>query len=134
MDRANLKSSHIQQKIQEKRAELEYLNEIKRNSGILTTQLETLLSKLNDMADGTEAVALVLSNWQNVVSAVSLASLGLYKYSKKDYETETPLPEYLVRIKLEKDDAPEIAESEEDDTEGDNVAENVELHSDFEDE
>ncbi|CAH2353399.1 DASH complex subunit Dad2p [[Candida] railenensis] len=132
MDRVSWKSSHIQQKIAEKRAELEHLNEIKRNSGILTGQLETLSSKLNDIADGTEAVALVLSNWQNVVSAVSLASLGLYKYGQKDYETGTPLPEYLVRIKLEKDDAPEIQESEEEEDVGEDAEENIEIQSDKE--
>lgn len=107
-------STHIQQKISEKRAELDHLNEIRRFTAILTGQLDTLESKLNDMAEGTEAVALVLSNWQNVVNLVSLASLALLKYSQGDYETGTPLPEYLVRIPLDKDDAPEIAESEED--------------------
>lgn len=99
-----MKSNFIQQKIAEKRSELESLNEIKKFTSILTGQLENLESKLNDMAEGTESVALVLSNWQNVVNSISLASLGLLKYSQKDYETGTPLPEYLVRIPLDKDD------------------------------
>lgn len=105
MDRRTvLKSTHIQQKIAEKRAELENLNEIKKFTSILTNQMEELEDKLDYMADGTENVALVLSNWQNVVKSVSLASLGLLKYSEKDYENGTPLPECLVRIKLDKDD------------------------------
>ncbi|CAK7894689.1 DASH complex subunit Dad2p [[Candida] anglica] len=104
MDRIPMKSNFIQQKIAEKRSELESLNEIKKFTSILTGQLENLESKLNDMAEGTESVALVLSNWQNVVNSISLASLGLLKYSQKDYETGTPLPEYLVRIPLDKDD------------------------------
>lgn len=94
-------SSSIQQKIAEKRAELESLNEIKHFTSTLTRQLEQLEQKLADMADGTEAVALVLSNWQNVVNSVSLASLGLLKYSLNDYDLGAPLPEYLVRIPLE---------------------------------
>lgn len=111
MDR--LKSTHIQQKIADKREELNHLTELKKFTAILNTQLETLESKLNDMAEGTEAVALVLSNWQNVVNSVSLASLGLLKYSQRDYEESTPLPEYLVRIRLEEENAPEIPGSDE---------------------
>lgn len=116
MDRRTvLKSTHIQQKIAEKKAELENLNEIKKFTSILTNQLDELENKLDYMADGTESVALVLSNWQNVVKSVSLASLGLLKYSEKDYETGTPLPECLVRIKLDKDDnvGEDIQEKEE---------------------
>lgn len=116
MDRRTvLKSTHIQQKIAEKKAELENLNEIKKFTSILTNQLDDLENKLDYMAEGTESVALVLSNWQNVVKSVSLASLGLLKYSEKDYETGTPLPECLVRIKLDKDDnvGEDIQEKEE---------------------
>ncbi|CAG86011.2 DEHA2C06138p [Debaryomyces hansenii CBS767] len=116
MDRRTvLKSTHIQQKIAEKKAELENLNEIKKFTSILTNQLDELENKLDYMAEGTESVALVLSNWQNVVKSVSLASLGLLKYSEKDYETGAPLPECLVRIKLDKDDnvGEEIQEKEE---------------------
>lgn len=111
MDRKTvLKSSHIQQKITEKRAELENLNEIKRFTAVLTNQLDQLQDKLNLMADGTESVALVLSNWQNVIKSVSLASLGLLKYTEKDYEEGVPFPEGLVRIKLDKDQEEESEE------------------------
>ncbi|CUM56444.1 unnamed protein product [Debaryomyces tyrocola] len=116
MDRRTvLKSTHIQQKIAEKKAELENLNEIKNFTSILTNQLDELENKLDYMAEGTESVALVLSNWQNVVKSVSLASLGLLKYSEKDYDTGAPLPECLVRIKLDKDDnlGEDIQEKEE---------------------
>lgn len=94
----------VQQKIEQKRAELEYLQEIHKITHVLTNQLDDLDSKLEVMSDGAESAALVLSNWQNVVKSVSLASLGLMKYTSKDYETQTPLPECLVRIKLDKDD------------------------------
>ncbi|KAK7680131.1 DASH complex subunit dad2 [Cerrena zonata] len=85
----------VQQKIEQKRAELEYLQEIHKITDVLTNQLDDLDSKLEVMSDGAESAALVLSNWQNVVKSVSLASLGLMKYTSKDYETQTPLPECL---------------------------------------
>lgn len=93
----------IQQKVIEKRAELDYLRDIRKTTSTLTGQLHELEGKLDTMADGAESAALVLSNWQNVVKSVSLASLGLMNYSKKDYEELQPLPECLVRIKLEKE-------------------------------
>lgn len=99
-----VQSTHIQQKIADKRAELENLTEVKNLTGSLTAQLKDLEVKLAAMSDGTESVALVLSNWQNVVRSVSLASLGLLKYSEDDYETGKPMPETLVRIPLSKDE------------------------------
>ncbi|RLV82749.1 DASH complex subunit [Meyerozyma sp. JA9] len=99
-----LKSTHIQQKIAEKRAELENLTEIKNLTQNLTSQLKDLETKLSAMSDGTETVALVLSNWQNVVRSVSLASLGLLKYSEEDYKNGNPMPEPLVRIPLAKEE------------------------------
>lgn len=99
-----LKSTHIQQKIAEKRAELENLTEIKNLTQNLTSQLKDLETKLSAMSDGTETVALVLSNWQNVVRSVSLASLGLLKYSEEDYKNGSPMPEPLVRIPLAKEE------------------------------
>lgn len=109
MDKGVLKSSHILQKITEKRNELESLNEIKKFSAMLNSQLEELEDKMNCMAEGTESVALVLSNWQNVVRSVSLASLGLLKYTakEKDEKTTMPMPECLVRIRLDSEDAKE---------------------------
>lgn len=95
--------SSIQRKIQEKKEELQHLNELKQFTGVLSGQLEQIEERLDTMADGAESVALILSSWQNVVNSVSLASLGLLKYSTKDYETKTPLPECLVRINLDKD-------------------------------
>lgn len=94
----------LQEKINAKREELHDLQELKNFTGILVSQLEQIEGKLDTMADGAESVALILSNWQNVVNSVSLASLGLLKYSSKDYEQDTPLPETLVRIALDKDE------------------------------
>lgn len=92
------------QKIIEKRADLEKLQEFRQLTNELATSLEQVGEKLDIMKDGTESVSLILANWQNVVKSISLASLGLMKHSDQDYETKTPLPEALVRIKLDKDD------------------------------
>ena len=108
--RPAIKSSIIQQRIADKRAELENLSDIKKLTSNLTSQLEQLESKLDYMAEGTESVALVLSTWQNVVRSVSLASLGILKYGEKDYEEGCPLPESLVRIRLDKDQEQEDQE------------------------
>lgn len=108
-----LKNNMYHQKIADKRAELENLQEFRKLSSTLADQLEEVERKLSTMNDGAESISLVLSNWQNVVKSVSLASLGLMKYTKKDYEEQTPLPEPLVRIKLDKDDIEEPYASQE---------------------
>ena len=100
--------SSLQSKIEQKREELENLQELKKFTEILVKQLEQIEEKFATMADGAESVSLVLSNWKSVMNSVSLASLGLLKYSSKDFKDSVPLPECLVRIKLDKDDEPDI--------------------------
>lgn len=97
-------TNSLQSRIEDKREELENLQELKKFTGILVSQLEQIEEKFETMADGAESVALVLSNWKSVMNSVSLASLGLLKYSSKDFKESVPLPECLVRIKLDKDD------------------------------
>lgn len=94
----------LQTKIDQKEDELRDLQEIRAYTGTLAAQLEQIEGKLDEMAGGVESVALVLSSWQNIMNLVSLASLGLLNYSKKDYEAGCPLPEPLVRINLHKDE------------------------------
>ncbi|SGZ58919.1 CIC11C00000002320 [Sungouiella intermedia] len=93
----------LQEKITAKREELHELRQLKKFTGLLAVQLEQIEAKLDTMADGAESVALILSNWQNVMNSVSLASLGLLKHANKDYDETPPLPECLVRISLDKD-------------------------------
>ncbi|WPK25753.1 hypothetical protein PUMCH_003080 [Australozyma saopauloensis] len=93
----------LQTKIKQKEEELKDLQEIRSYTGVLTEQLEQIEKKLDELAGGAESVALVLSSWQNIMSSVSLASLGVLNYAKKDYELGCPLPEPLVRINLHKD-------------------------------
>lgn len=99
--------SSLSARIAEKRQELESLSEIKYNTALLAEQLKSIEEKLDSMADGAESVALILSNWQNVINSISLASLALRKYGKKDFEDKEPLPECLVRINMNQDPAAE---------------------------
>lgn len=64
----------LQQKIQEKRQELQDLRTLRELSGTLAKQMEDLAQKLETLTDGTAAVATVMANWGSVLRAVRLAS------------------------------------------------------------
>lgn len=95
--------SSVQAAIEEKREELLQLKVLNKYTYDLVLQLEEIQEKLLTMGDGVESVALILSNWQNVINSISLASMGVLKHSSKDYKDKQPLPETLVRIKLDKE-------------------------------
>lgn len=80
-------------RINEKKAELENLKQLRDLSGGLAAQMQALQDKLSTLSDGTEgqqicsrsvaeradevlpaAVAAVLSNWHNVMQAINMAS------------------------------------------------------------
>jgi DASH complex subunit DAD2 len=71
-------------RIAEKQAEFKSLSQLRDLSAGLAAQMESLESKLNCLADGTEGipsyfysdkgVADVLANWQNVFRAINLAT------------------------------------------------------------
>ncbi|KAK0723170.1 DASH complex subunit Dad2-domain-containing protein, partial [Lasiosphaeria miniovina] len=61
-------------RVSEKKAELENLKELRNLSAALASQMEALEQKLATLSDGTEAIALVLSNWHNVLRAINMAS------------------------------------------------------------
>jgi DASH complex subunit DAD2 len=61
-------------RIAAKRSELENLKLLRDLSGTLATQMSVLEEKLATLRDGTEAVACVLANWDNVLRAISMAS------------------------------------------------------------
>ncbi|RDW62796.1 hypothetical protein BP5796_11098 [Coleophoma crateriformis] len=102
-------------RINEKKAELENLKELRDLSAGLAGQMQMLEEKLATLSDGTEAVALVLSNWHNVLRAISMASAKIPQ--PKDPEeseeqahehnedaqnkTAIKLPQTLVRIPTE---------------------------------
>ncbi len=61
-------------RVNEKKAELENLKELCELSAAMASQMEALEQKLATLSDGTEAIALVLSNWHNVLRAINMAS------------------------------------------------------------
>ena len=80
-------------RVNEKKAELENLKELRDLSAAVATQMEALENKLATLSDGTEgsifprliaarriltvtspAIALVMSNWTNVLRAINMAS------------------------------------------------------------
>ncbi|KAI9819426.1 MAG: hypothetical protein M1832_003989 [Thelocarpon impressellum] len=95
-------------RINEKKAELDNLKQLRDLSAGLAGQMQMLEDKLATLADGTEAVAAVLSNWHNVLRAIHLASMKLPKPEEADGQnqpdeeakgsSEVPLPQALVRI------------------------------------
>ncbi|KAK7607199.1 DASH complex subunit Dad2-domain-containing protein [Phyllosticta paracitricarpa] len=89
-------------RIEEKKRELANLKDLKALSAGLADQMEQLEQKLATLSDGTEAVAAVLSNWHNVLRAISMASAKIPQpKEEEDQEAqgdEVPLPQTLVRI------------------------------------
>lgn len=65
-------------RINEKKQELEDLKQLRDLSAGLAMQMSVLEEKLATLSDGTEAVAMVLSNWHNVLRAISMASSKPY--------------------------------------------------------
>ncbi|KAJ5589512.1 hypothetical protein N7537_012190 [Penicillium hordei] len=100
-------SSALSARIAAKKAELENLRQLRDLSGTLAIQMQALDSKISTLKDGTEAVAYVLSNWDNVIRAITLASSkagGLYEPESDSKNVEKPrndLPSTLVRIPAE---------------------------------
>ncbi|KAK0674621.1 DASH complex subunit Dad2-domain-containing protein [Cercophora samala] len=87
-------------RVNEKKAELENLKELRDLSAAVASQMEALEQKLGTLSDGTEAIALVFANWHNVLRAINMASAKLPK-PKPEAEDTTPLPQTLVRIPTE---------------------------------
>ncbi|EMT64603.1 DASH complex subunit DAD2 [Fusarium odoratissimum] len=93
-------------RIEEKKAELENLKELRELSAAVATQMEALEQKLSTLSDGTEvAIAAVVGNWHNVLRAISMASSKLAKTAadptNASEDSTGPLPQTLVRIPTE---------------------------------
>ncbi|KIN05659.1 hypothetical protein OIDMADRAFT_113416 [Oidiodendron maius Zn] len=96
-------------RINEKKAELENLKQLRDLSGALAGQMQVLEEKLATLSDGTEAVATVLGNWHSVLQAISMASMKIPKPkegpeiedAQKEQDAELELPQTLVRIPTE---------------------------------
>ncbi|KAI1652181.1 DASH complex subunit Dad2-domain-containing protein [Daldinia loculata] len=99
-------SSALLARVNEKKAELENLKELRELSAAVANQMEALEQKLATLSDGTEAIAMVLGNWHNVLRAINMASAKIpsprnaEETASKDQEP-LPLPQTLVRIPTE---------------------------------
>ncbi|KAK3943494.1 DASH complex subunit DAD2 [Diplogelasinospora grovesii] len=95
-------STALVARVNEKKAELENLKELRDLSAAVATQMEALEQKLATLSDGTEAIALVLGNWHNVLRAINMASAKLPKPAADETPSDSvPLPQTLVRIPTE---------------------------------
>ncbi|KFG87068.1 hypothetical protein MANI_109741 [Metarhizium anisopliae] len=93
-------------RIEEKKAELQSLRELRDLSAAVSNQMEALEQKLTTLSDGTEAVAAVMGNWHNVLRAINMASTKLAKPSddttmEDASASNESLPQTLVRIPTE---------------------------------
>ncbi|KAL8741841.1 MAG: hypothetical protein Q9190_005600 [Brigantiaea leucoxantha] len=101
-------------RINEKKAELENLKELRNLSAGLAAQMQALEERLSTLSNGAEAVAAVLSNWHTVLQAINMASIKMPKPTLgegKDNGGVTPeasLPQTLVRVPVE--EQPSVAE------------------------
>ncbi|KAK4575232.1 DASH complex subunit dad2 [Recurvomyces mirabilis] len=109
---ASTQSSALQARINEKRVELENLKQLRDLSGGLAGQMQQLEEKLATLSNGTEAVAAVLGNWNNVLRAIHMASTKIPRPKDDDAdadaptaEEEIPLPQTLVRIPIQQAEA-----------------------------
>ncbi|KAL3490875.1 DASH complex subunit Dad2-domain-containing protein [Aspergillus germanicus] len=102
-------SSALAARIASKKAELDNLIQLRDMSQALATQMEALQSKLETLKDGTESVACVLANWDNVLRAITMASTKLTTVKsvpdeetnsgdKNNLSSDPSLPATLVRI------------------------------------
>ncbi|ORY64407.1 DASH complex subunit Dad2-domain-containing protein [Pseudomassariella vexata] len=102
-------SSALQARINEKKAELDNLKELRDLSAAVAGQMEALEQKLSTLSDGTEAIATVLGNWHNVLRAINMASAKIpqprdtddSQSSAQEGPVPVPLPQTLVRIPTE---------------------------------
>ncbi|KAL4981618.1 DASH complex subunit Dad2-domain-containing protein [Aspergillus falconensis] len=110
-------SSALAARVASKKAELDNLIQLRDMSSGLAGQMEALQTKLETLRDGTEAVACVLANWDNVLRAITMASTRLTMLKevpeqeptideKDNVSTDTPLPATLVRIPASQQDRP----------------------------
>ncbi|KAM0272876.1 hypothetical protein ACHAQH_008530 [Verticillium albo-atrum] len=92
-------------RIEEKKAELDNLKQLRDLSAAVASQMEALEQQLSTLSDGTEAIATVIGNWHNVLRAINMASTKIPKptdeHIDETKESIPSLPQTLVRIPTE---------------------------------
>ncbi|KAK9447530.1 DASH complex subunit Dad2-domain-containing protein [Limtongia smithiae] len=104
-------TSAISARIAETKQELEALIQLRDLSANFAAQMEQLQTKLSTLVDGTEAVALVLSNWDSILYTLNMASKNLVAREERrsssgranEAQSKQELPEKLVRVRIDKD-------------------------------
>ncbi|GAP90987.1 putative DASH complex subunit Dad2 [Rosellinia necatrix] len=100
-------SAALLARVDEKKAELENLKELRDLSAAVADQMEALQQKLATLSNGTEAIAMVVGNWHNVLQAINMASAKIPNPRTAEggqgatEEAEVALPQTLVRIPTE---------------------------------
>ncbi|GMM33861.1 hypothetical protein DASC09_011860 [Saccharomycopsis crataegensis] len=101
MDGTNIRLSKIQ-----KERELMALQQVSYSVEQLKHRLESIVDRFEKINEGTEAVKIVLSNWNDVKRVISMATLSLANYSDEDYRNsgKLPLTEGAVRVLIENEE------------------------------
>ncbi|ODV98179.1 hypothetical protein PACTADRAFT_47981 [Pachysolen tannophilus NRRL Y-2460] len=126
-------SNRLQQKILEKQKELKSLQVINNLINRLLLNFERLSGDLSKLSSGTDAIAMIMSNWSEILKIIKLSNLNLALQTQRaageslsnttlDFEKfendkdpdDMPLPETLVRLRLNKDVENNKEEEEED--------------------
>ncbi|KAK9313477.1 DASH complex subunit Dad2-domain-containing protein [Lipomyces starkeyi] len=112
-------NSILASRIAEKKQELESLMQLRDLSSSFATQMVQLQEKLATLVDGTEAVALIVGNWDSILRAINLASANLVtreearktntqqgdpENGKSVVDHKSQLPETFVRIRIDKEE------------------------------
>ncbi|KAK9371369.1 DASH complex subunit Dad2-domain-containing protein [Lipomyces kononenkoae] len=121
---STLHNTILASRIAEKKKELESLTQLRDLSANFATQMEQLQEKLATLVNGTEAVALVVSNWDSILRVINLASANLVAREESRKANANPddtdnqvihpksqLPETLVRIPIDKTEADQASSS-----------------------
>ncbi|CCE64965.1 hypothetical protein TPHA_0J01430 [Tetrapisispora phaffii CBS 4417] len=117
--------SSIEAQIENKRQEFEALKKIVGLTDTMKVQLDALSNEVTQMHSNADSVSQIMLHWDSIMQYISQASLGLQKYSEGDYnvgtwddsktskdkqedkeqkESELPLPETLIRMKIDQND------------------------------
>ncbi|KAL1967495.1 hypothetical protein VTN77DRAFT_3010 [Rasamsonia byssochlamydoides] len=101
---ASQQASVLAARIESKKAELENLRQLRDLSKALADRMQALEEKIGTLKEGTEAVACVLANWDNVLQAINMATTKVARLQVPESEVAAdtrevaPLPATLVRI------------------------------------
>lgn len=91
-------------RIEEKKAELDNLKQLRDLSAAVASQMEALEQQLSTLSDGTEAIATVIGNWHNVLRAINMAS-SMSPLVSAEAGAKQTLTRRLAKIPMPKDDA-----------------------------